>query len=151
LGCREYRGKQHEGGEGEVQDNQSIAEENQSIQNIGRCVMKASEIEPNSWYYGLSKPKTRMLMRKWDGIRKNIKHMEETLLVLMNNPETTPEQLVMASKLYTNVTKQLHDHATCIDVFIYHGHKLVHMVSCPAYKTGLEDHCVCKDWQEGEM
>ena len=113
--------------------------------------MKASEIEPNSWYYGLNKPKTRMLMRKWGDIRKNVKHMEETLLLLMNNPETTPEQLVIASKLYTNVTKQLHDHATVIDVFIYHGHKLVHMVSCPAYKTGIEDYCVCKDWQEGEM
>ncbi len=30
------------------------------------------------------------------------------------------------------------------------GYKIVvkfHMVSCPAYKTGIEDHCVCKDWQ----
>jgi hypothetical protein len=113
--------------------------------------MKASEIEPTSWYYGLSKPKTRMFMRKWGDIRKNVKHMEETLLVLMNNPETTPEQLVIASKLYTNVTKQLHDHATIIDVFIYHGHKLIHMVSCAAYKTGVEELCNCKDWQEGEM
>ena len=113
--------------------------------------MKASEIDPTSWYYGLSKPKTRMFMRKWEGIRKNVKHMEETLLLLMNNPETTPEQLVMASKLYTSVTKLLHDHATIIDAFIYHGHKLTHMVSCPAYKTGIEDHCVCKDWQEGDV
>ena len=113
--------------------------------------MKASEIEPTSWYYGLSKPKTRMFMRKWEDIRKNVKHMEETLLLLMNNPETTPEQLVVASKLYTSVTKQLHDHAVIIDAFIYHGHKLMHMVSCPTYKTGIEDHCVCKDWQEGEM
>jgi len=121
--------------------------------------MKASEIEPNSWYHGLSKPKTRMFMRKWESILKNARLMEETLLTLMNNPETTPEQLVIASKLYTNVTKQLHDHATVIDVFIYHeqvakemfnGHKLIHMVSCPAYKTGIEDHCVCKDWQEGD-
>ena len=113
--------------------------------------MKASEIEPTSWYYGLNKPKTRMFMRKWEGILKNVRLMEETLPLLMNNPETTPEQLVIASKLYTNVTKQLHDHAKMIDVFIYHGHKLIHMVSCPAYKTGIEEYCNCKDWQEGEM
>ena len=110
--------------------------------------MKASEIEPNSWYYGLNKPKTRMFMLRWERIRKNVKLMEDTLPLLMNNPETTPEQLVMASKIYTNVTKQLHDHATMIDVFIYHRHKLMHMTSCPTYKTGIEEHCVCKDWQE---
>jgi len=113
--------------------------------------MKASEIEPTSWYYGLSKPKTRMFMRKWDDIRKNVKHMEETLLLLMNNPETTPEQVVKASQLYTSITKQLHDHAMMIDVFIYHGHKLTHMTSCPTYKSGNEEFCNCKDWQEGEM
>jgi hypothetical protein len=114
-------------------------------------MMKASEINPSSWYYGgLSKPRTTMLMRKWGNILKSAKLMEETLLELMNNTETTPEQLVMASKLYTNVTKQLHDHATMIDVFIYHSHKLRHMVSCPTYKSGIEEHCVCKDWQEGD-
>lgn len=110
--------------------------------------MKASEINPNSWYFGMNKPKTWALQRKWSGILKTAKLMEETLLELMNNPETTPEQLVLASKLYTNVTKQLHDHATMIDVFIYHGHKLRHMVSCPTYKTGSEALCTCKDWQE---
>jgi hypothetical protein len=108
--------------------------------------MKASEINPNSWYYGMNKPKTLALNRKWNDIRKSAKLMEDTLLELMNNPETTPEQLSMASKLYTNVTQQLHDHAMMIDVFIYHGHKLKHMVSCPTYKSGIEDHCVCKDW-----
>ena len=110
--------------------------------------MKASEIEPNSWMFGLNKPKTRMLMRKWDGIRKNVRLMEDSLPLLMNNPETTPEQLVLASKLYTNVTQQLHDHAQMIDTFIYHGHKLTHMRSCPTYRTGDEKLCECKDWQE---
>lgn len=110
--------------------------------------MKASEINPNSWYFGMNKPKTLAFQRKWNGILKTARHMEETLLLLMNNPETTPEQLVLASKLYTNVTKQLHDHATMIDVFIYHGHKLRHMTSCPTYKTGDEALCTCKDWSE---
>lgn len=110
--------------------------------------MKASEINPNSWYYGQNKPKTLAFQRKWSGILKSAKLMEETLLELMNNPETTSEQLVLASKLYTNVTKQLHDHATMIDVFIYHGHKLKHMVSCPTYKYGDEALCTCKDWSE---
>ena len=55
--------------------------------------MKASEINPSSWYYGgLSKPRTTMLMRKWGNILKSAKLMEETLLELMNNTETTPEQ-----------------------------------------------------------
>lgn len=111
--------------------------------------MKASDIEPTSWVYGLNKPKTRMLMRKWNDIRKNVQHMEETLLRLMNNPETTPEQLVTASKLYTSITKLLHDHAVVIDTFIYNGHKSMHMVSCPAHRTGDEKLCECKDW-EGE-
>jgi hypothetical protein len=111
-------------------------------------MMKASEINPNSFYYGINKPKSWALERKWKEILKNARHMEETLLLLMNNPETTADQLALASKLYTNVTKQLHDHATIIDVYIYHGHKLKHMVSCPTYKSGNEDHCVCKDWQE---
>ena len=110
--------------------------------------MKASEIEPTSWYYGINKPKSRALERKWKEILKNVRHMEETMLLLMNNPETTADQLNMASKLYINVTKQLYNHAQMIDVFIYHGHKLRHMVSCPTYKSGNEDHCVCKDWQE---
>jgi type III secretory pathway component EscU len=71
----------------------------------------------------------------------------DSLPLLMNNPETTPEQLVLASKLYTNVTQQLHDHAKMIDTFIYHGHKLAHMRSCPTYRTGNEELCECKDWQ----
>ena len=110
--------------------------------------MKASEINPSSWYYGLNKPKTLALQRKWSGILKSAKLIEEALLELMNNPEATADQLALASKLYTNVTKQLNDHATIIDVYIYHGHKLKHMVSCPTYKSGIEDHCVCKDWSE---
>ena len=91
------------------------------------------------------------LMRKWEGILKSTKLMEETMLELMNNPETTADQLVTASKLYTNVTKQLHDHAMMIDVFIYHGHKLKHMTSCPTYTTGIKEHCVCKDWEPNNV
>jgi len=113
--------------------------------------MKASEINPNSLYYGINKPKSRGLERKWEGILKSVKLMENTMLELMNNPETTADQLVIASKLYTNVTKQLHDHAMMIDVYIYHAHKLKHMVSCPTYKSGIEEHCVCKDWEDNNV
>lgn len=80
---------------------------------------KASEIDPTSWLFGLNKPKTAMLMRKWDGIRKNTRHMEEVLLTLMNNPATTPEQLAMAAKIYASVTKQLQDCANTVDDHIY--------------------------------
>ena len=110
--------------------------------------MKASKINPSSWLYGRG---SMTLMRKWEGILKSVKLMENTMLELMNNPETTADQLVIASKLYTNVTKQLHDHAMMIDVYIYHGHKLKHMVSCPTYKTGIEEQCVCKDWEPNNV
>lgn len=110
--------------------------------------MLASKIEPTSWMYGSYNLRKAMLMRKWDNIRRNVRLMEDSLPLLMNNPETTPEQLVLASKIYTNVTQQLHDHAMIIDTFIYHGHKLKHMQSCPTYRTGNESLCECKDWQE---
>lgn len=80
---------------------------------------KASEIDPTSWLFGINKPKTAMLMRKWDGIRKNTRHMEEVLLTLMNNPATTPEQLAQAAKIYASVTQQLQDCANEVDDHIY--------------------------------
>jgi hypothetical protein len=117
--------------------------------------MKASEVKPSSWRFGLSNPKLNILMREWEGIRKNVDSMEDTMLKLMQNPQTTPEQLSMAAKLYADVTLKLNEAANMVDAYLYHGTKpeplSTHMVSCPAYKTGIEDHCVCKDWQEGEM
>ena len=114
---------------------------------------KASELNPTSWLYGLNKPKTAMLMRKWDGIRKNTRHMEEVLLTLMGNPATTPEQLAMAAKMYASVTQQLHNSANAIDDHIYQRGKptSAHMLSCAAHKTGNEDLCECKDWQEQNL
>jgi hypothetical protein len=117
-------------------------------------MMKASEIKPTGWLFGINKPKTGMLMRKWEGICKSTKLMENTMLELINNPETTQEQLVLASKLYINVTKQLHNHAQMVDDYIYVGTTKVyreHMRSCPAYKTGEEDDCLCKDWEDNNV
>ena len=85
--------------------------------------MKASDIDPTSWRFGDNKPKTDMLMRKWDGIRRNARRMESMLIELMGNPATTPEQLAQASKLYASVTQQLHAHAKIVDDYIYHGTK----------------------------
>lgn len=111
--------------------------------------MKASDITPTSFGYG-NKPKTVAILSKWNNIRKNIRRMEETLLELMKNPATTPEQLAQASKLYTSVTQQLYIHANVIDDYIYNGTKPTppHMLSCPAHKTGNEELCECKDWSE---
>ena len=111
--------------------------------------MKASDIDPTSWRFGDNKPKTAMLMRKWDGIRRNARHMEGMLIELMSNPATTPEQLAQASKLYASVTQQLLIHANVIDDYIYHGTKPKppHMLSCPAHTTGNEELCECRDWQ----
>lgn len=64
-------------------------------------------------------PKINILMRKWSGIRTNVVHMEETLLKLMENPQSTPEQLAMAAKLYTSVTQKLTDCANAIDAYLY--------------------------------
>lgn len=69
----------------------------------------------------MSDPKINILMRQWSGIRTNVGHMEETLLKLMENPQSTPEQLAMAAKLYTSVTQKLTDCASAIDNYLYHG------------------------------
>ena len=112
--------------------------------------MKTSEIKPTAWRFGMRDPKINILMRQWSGIRTNVVHMEETLLKLMENPQSTPEQLAMAAKLYTSVTQKLTDCANAIDNYLYRGIKPVHMMSCHAYKTGVEKLCNCKDWQEGD-
>lgn len=113
--------------------------------------MKASEIKPTSWTYGMSHPKIHMLMRKWGNIRKNVSHMEDTLLKLMENPQTTPEQMSLAAKMYSDMTKQLHESAHMIDEYIYHGKKPeplgAHMMSCEARKTFKVEDCNCKDWE----
>jgi hypothetical protein len=117
--------------------------------------MKASQVKPSSWRFGLSNPKINILMRKWENIRKNVDNMEDTMLKLMSNPQTTPEQLSMAAKLYADVTLKLNECAKAVDDYLYLGIKpepmSAHMVSCATYKTGDEELCNCKDWQEGEM
>ena len=85
--------------------------------------MKASEVKPSSWRFGLSNPKINILMRKWEGVRKNVDNMEDTMLKLMQNPQTTPEQLSMAAKLYADVTLKLSEAANMIDAYLYHGTK----------------------------
>ena len=114
---------------------------------------KASEIKPTSWRFGESNLRTGMLMRKWRGINKNVLHMEGTLLELMQNPQTTTEQLSQAATLYADMTKHLYEAARSIDEYIYFGRKPdkheFHMLSCATRKTGNEDDCDGKDW-EGE-
>lgn len=118
--------------------------------------MKVSEIKPTAWRYGFNNPKINMLMRKWEGIRKNVVHMEDTMLKLMQNPQTTPEQLSMAAKLYADVSQRLADCAKAVDDYLYHDIKpepkqSVHMMSCATTKSGNEELCNCKDWQQGEI
>ena len=86
--------------------------------------MKASEIKLQSGLYGnhLSFQR-KILMRKWGAVLRNAKHMEETLLALMANPETTPEQLSHAAKLYASVTKTLQETANKLDENIYNEGK----------------------------
>lgn len=111
---------------------------------------KASELNPTSWLFGANKPKTAMLMRKWDGIRRNARRMENMLIELMGNPATTPDQLAQAAKIYASVTRQLLECANAIDDHIYQRGKpkSSHMLSCAAHRTGDESLCECKDWQD---
>jgi len=86
--------------------------------------MKASEIKPQGGLHGnYMSFQRKILMRKWNAILENVKHMEETMLTLMSNPETTPEQMVQVAKLYSSMTKTLHEHATKIDENIYNETK----------------------------
>lgn len=114
--------------------------------------MKASEIKPTSWLAGLNNPKIHILMRRWGNIRKNVATMEDTMLTLMQNPQTTPEQMALAAKLYKDTTQRLLDSANAIDDYLYQRTKpeperAVHMMSCPATTTGNEEFCNCKDWE----
>ena len=86
--------------------------------------MKASEIEPQAWGFGNRMTFHRgNLMRKWNTIQRSVARVEEVLLLLMANPDTTPEQLKQAAEAYANVTKLLHEHAVKVDESIYNEGK----------------------------
>lgn len=104
--------------------------------------MKASEIKPAAWRFGAPSLKLKVLMSRWEDVRKNVSHMEDTLLRLMQNPRTTPEQLAMAAKLYANVTQSLTDSAKAIDDYLYQGikpePKNLGCVICGSSETPIE-------------
>ena len=86
--------------------------------------MKASDIEPQAWGFGKRMTFRRgNLMRKWGTIQQGVRHMEETLMLLMANPETTPEQLKQAADTYASTTKLLHEYAVKIDESIHNEDK----------------------------
>jgi hypothetical protein len=85
--------------------------------------MKVSETQPTAWKFGAPSLKLKVLMHRWEGTRKNVVSMEDTLLLLMQNPQTTPEQMSMAAKLYANVAQRLADSAKAVDDYLYHGIK----------------------------
>jgi hypothetical protein len=88
--------------------------------------MKASEIKPLAWRYGNSGPlglRRFSLMRKWNAIQRKVERMEANLLLLMANPDTTPEQLQQVAEAYANTTKLLHEYAVKIDESIHNEDK----------------------------
>jgi hypothetical protein len=86
--------------------------------------MKASDIEPQAWGFGNRMTFRRGdLMRKWHVIQRSVVHVEEALLLLMANPDTTSEQLKQAAETYANTTKLLHEFAKKIDESIYNEGK----------------------------
>ena len=86
--------------------------------------MKASEIEPQAWRFGNRMTFRRgNLMRGWSTIQRKVRHMEANLLLLMANPETTPEQLKQVADAYANMTKLLHEYAVKIDESIHNEDK----------------------------
>jgi hypothetical protein len=90
--------------------------------------------------------KQSMLDRKWKRIHATKKHMETLLLALMENPATDAEHLVQAHTMYARVCKEIaevsHHVSNALNSSRYV--KSSHMMSCPSYKSGDEDDCVCK-------
>ena len=86
--------------------------------------MRASDIEPQAWGVGDRMTFRRgNLMRKWNVIQRSVVNVEEAILLLMANPDTTPEQLKQVAETYANTTKLLHDFAKKIDESIYNEGK----------------------------
>ena len=86
--------------------------------------MKASDIEPQAWGFGNRMTFRRgNLMRKWSTIQRSVVNVEKTLLLLMANPDTTPELLKQAAEAYANTTKLLHEYAVKIDESIHNEDK----------------------------
>jgi hypothetical protein len=104
--------------------------------------MNASEIKPRGYLVGQNNPKLNIIMRQWEGIKKNVHHMEDTMLALMANPQTTPEQLSLAARLYADTTQRLQEHAIAIDNYLYHGAKpkpaVYHCAFCGSTEQPIE-------------
>ena len=62
-------------------------------------------------------------MREWSTIQRKVERMEANLLLLMANPETTPEHLKQVADAYANTTKLLHEYAVKIDESIHNEGK----------------------------
>jgi len=86
--------------------------------------MRASDIEPQAWRFGNQMTFRRgNLMRIWRNIHRSVRRMEENLLLLMANPDTTPEQLQQVAEVYANTTKLLQEYAQKTDESIYNEGK----------------------------
>jgi len=86
--------------------------------------MKASEIEPQAWGFGNRMTLHRgNLMRIWRNIHRSVRRMEGNLLLLMANPDTTPEQLQQVAEVYANTTKLLQEYAQKTDESIHNEGK----------------------------
>ena len=79
--------------------------------------MKASEIVPPMLERigHTASLKLRMLLRKWYENRRNVEAFEHTMLELLSNPATTPDQMVMVSGLYADITKRMHEAAVTVN------------------------------------
>jgi Glu-tRNA(Gln) amidotransferase subunit E-like FAD-binding protein len=90
--------------------------------------------------------KQNMLARKWERIHTTKTQMETLLLALMKNPETDAEHLMQAHAMYAKVCEEIADishhviNALRSSTYVMSSH----MRSCPSYKSGDEDDCVCK-------
>lgn len=87
--------------------------------------MKASEIVPPMLErIGQTAPlKLRMLLKKWYANRRNVETFETTMLELLSNPATTPDQMVMVSGLYADITRRMHEAAVTVNEHLINEHK----------------------------
>ena len=66
---------------------------------------------------------TKIHQQRWMDILENHEHMKQTVLKMMENPATGPEQLALAHKAYASVCKALQETSFILDVYLRTGVK----------------------------
>ena len=66
---------------------------------------------------------TKIHQQRWVDILENHEHMKQTILKMLENPATEPEQLALAHKAYASACKALQETSFILDVYLRTGVK----------------------------